>query len=666
MKYIYFFIFFIGFSIIGIGQSCLPNGITFTTQGQIDSFSINYPGCRVIEGDVSFNYKNDISNLLGLSQIYKINGNFTLKSTNCINLEGLNNLTEVGGDFSIGEYYYYTYTGGYAPSVTSLKGLDALNIIGGRLSIIGTSIQDFKELKSIEQIGSLWVVANLNLLNFVGLEKIKKLDEFIVGLSGYVNDNSTFSVIGNESLQNFEGLSGLRSIHGKFNVIGNVDFYDFTGLSALKSIGSFKLSANNKMVNFSGLNNLDIINHDFVIGEVINTDYYHYHSDIPVGNELLVNFEGLKNLGKIGGVFKVVGENKLTNFAELLTLSNIGSLEIKSPSLLSLNGLQQITSIENVDIQQFNLESLSGLDNLDTIIGTLNLSNLGRLKSFDGLGRLKYIGEDFILKNVDSVTNFEGLNNLEYIDGDFLVGDVFIVPEIGPHTGPWENKREYQGNNSLINFQGLDKLKTINGVFQIAFNQNLTNLFGLEYLENINSLNIGYLRIHSYGWGLQFFGNDNLISVQALDNAIIKNNLFVFGNAKLENLNGIHLENCIEGSVEISGNSSLTDISSLLGVRNISGGLVLGGAIDNYTKAPGKKWNDDVYLGNMFTEITGLDSLESVGFMHIQGNENLKNINAFSKLKNIEKDSRILMNPKLSECNIGACESLNNVSIDFF
>ena len=36
------------------GQICLPNGITFTTQGQIDSFSINYPGCSVIGGYVLF------------------------------------------------------------------------------------------------------------------------------------------------------------------------------------------------------------------------------------------------------------------------------------------------------------------------------------------------------------------------------------------------------------------------------------------------------------------------------------------------------------------------------------------------------------------------------------------------------------------------------------
>ncbi len=37
----------------GAAQSCLPQGITFSTQNQIDSFPINYPNCTVIEGEVT-------------------------------------------------------------------------------------------------------------------------------------------------------------------------------------------------------------------------------------------------------------------------------------------------------------------------------------------------------------------------------------------------------------------------------------------------------------------------------------------------------------------------------------------------------------------------------------------------------------------------------------
>jgi len=33
-------------------QPCLPEGITFTNQQQIDEFALLYPNCTIIEGDV--------------------------------------------------------------------------------------------------------------------------------------------------------------------------------------------------------------------------------------------------------------------------------------------------------------------------------------------------------------------------------------------------------------------------------------------------------------------------------------------------------------------------------------------------------------------------------------------------------------------------------------
>ena len=43
-------------------QSCLPTGIIFTTQAEIDNFQTNNPNCTEIEGDVEIN-GDDITNL---------------------------------------------------------------------------------------------------------------------------------------------------------------------------------------------------------------------------------------------------------------------------------------------------------------------------------------------------------------------------------------------------------------------------------------------------------------------------------------------------------------------------------------------------------------------------------------------------------------------------
>jgi hypothetical protein len=62
--------------ISGYSQSCLPEGITFETQAQIDSFQINYPNCKEIEGDVYIGAEggSSITNLNGLNVITSIDG----------------------------------------------------------------------------------------------------------------------------------------------------------------------------------------------------------------------------------------------------------------------------------------------------------------------------------------------------------------------------------------------------------------------------------------------------------------------------------------------------------------------------------------------------------------------------------------------------------------
>lgn len=58
---------------LAFSQPCLPEGITFTTQEQIDNFQSNYPGCTDIMGTVLIE-GNNITNLDGLSVITSVGG----------------------------------------------------------------------------------------------------------------------------------------------------------------------------------------------------------------------------------------------------------------------------------------------------------------------------------------------------------------------------------------------------------------------------------------------------------------------------------------------------------------------------------------------------------------------------------------------------------------
>jgi hypothetical protein len=63
-------------------KSCLPEGITFRTQEQIDNFQINYPGCTEIEGDVYIGHRPGFG-------------------SDIVSLDSLNVLTSIGGDLAI-------------------------------------------------------------------------------------------------------------------------------------------------------------------------------------------------------------------------------------------------------------------------------------------------------------------------------------------------------------------------------------------------------------------------------------------------------------------------------------------------------------------------------------------------------------------------------------
>ena len=93
---------------------CLPDGITFTTQEEIDNFQTNYPYCTEIEGDVEIN-GDEIQNLNGLDTVTAIGGDLKINSNDALtSLSGLDSITSIGGELRIV----------FNTSLTSLSGLE--------------------------------------------------------------------------------------------------------------------------------------------------------------------------------------------------------------------------------------------------------------------------------------------------------------------------------------------------------------------------------------------------------------------------------------------------------------------------------------------------------------------------------------------------------------
>jgi hypothetical protein len=152
-------------------QSCLPDGIIFDTQEQIDNFQSNFPDCTEIEGFVIIN-GDVISNLGGLNVLTLIGGDLSIENTSLTSLSGLESLISIGGDLRIGVNFV-----GWAqpnPNLTDISALENLTSIGQSLRIgANESLVSLSGLENITSIGWwLEIVDNISLTSLTGLENI--------------------------------------------------------------------------------------------------------------------------------------------------------------------------------------------------------------------------------------------------------------------------------------------------------------------------------------------------------------------------------------------------------------------------------------------------------------------------------------------------------------
>ena len=167
MKKFYFLILVFLAINSAIAQGCLPQGITFTTQEQIDNFQTDYPGCTEIGGDVQVKNEDDnITNLNGLSVLTSIGGFLNIELNNELtSLTGLDNVDSIGGFLWIDNNI----------ALTGLTGLDNVTSIGGNLIIYNnialTSLSGLENVASIE--GGIAINHNNALTSLSGLENIE-------------------------------------------------------------------------------------------------------------------------------------------------------------------------------------------------------------------------------------------------------------------------------------------------------------------------------------------------------------------------------------------------------------------------------------------------------------------------------------------------------------
>jgi hypothetical protein len=230
---------FLFLSFNGRTQSCLPNGIVFKTQSEIDNFSINFPGCTVIEGGVSLN-GTTIVNLNGLSGITAINFDLQLANVpNLTSLSGLENVTSIGR-LQIYESGLTDLTGlqslsslqaleiGYAfsnnPSLTSLSGMPHVSSLQG-VQISQTVLTTLHGLENITTVGGMDIHTNPNLISLDGLNNLVSVDNNLL-------------IRFNPKLASLHGLHNITSVGGDLGIWSNPSLTTLADFENLNSIGA--------------------------------------------------------------------------------------------------------------------------------------------------------------------------------------------------------------------------------------------------------------------------------------------------------------------------------------------------------------------------------------------------------------------------------------------
>ncbi len=519
-------------------QQCLPDGLTFSTQTEIDNFQVNYPGCTEIEGNVTIS-GDDITSLTGLSILTSIGGELKIFNNQTLtSLTGLDNLTYIDGCLHIGDIPLGN------PLLINLSGLNNLDTIGGDLTItFNHNLTNLTGLNNLLFIGgNLYVIINESLFDFTGVDNLSHIENEI-------------EISLNNSLNSLNGLDSLSYVGSSFYIWDNPSLSSLSNLHNLEQVYFLDISYNESLVDLSGLNNLVSIEYGLIINN----------------NDALVSLNGLENIITIGNL--AIGDNSYGGNASLVSLSGLENLASISGDLLiggniSLNNLDELSNLTNIEgslyiNKNYSLNNLNGISSINSeSIEYLSITNNTTLTDCNVQSICNYLADP--AGAVSIYNNMVGCNNpAEIASGcGFTIGCLpyghyyfYSQSEVDNFQNNYPNCTDIKGSvfikgSDIIDLSGLSTMSSVENRLLIGdlynYNSKLTNLSGLEGLDSI-------------GGSLHIWSNDSLNDISALSNlTYVGEDLRIMHNPFLHSLAG--LDNIDAESINflsLNNNSSL-------------------------------------------------------------------------------------------------------------
>lgn len=337
-------------------------------------------------------------------------------------------------------------------SLISFDGLAPLKVLN-ELHIQG----DRYDKTSFQFLKSLPVLTNIETMNQdIFLESLPAIT--VLNELENLQSCESFSILDCGALQSID-FNNLTTIKGYLQISGKEEQTISLNLNKLQSVGG---NVYIKSTSLEGINNLHTVTGDLSL-------YY------------ITNFNPLHNLKHIGGNLKLTYINAIS-LEGLENITTLKSLSIEFSELESLKGLDNLTKIDgDFEIVETPLPSLKGLDKLEYISGNVLMGNSAKsyldgplISSFRGCENLTTIGGKLDIFQCSQLTSLSGLDKLSQIDKDFIISKCSALENISILS----TLNKVQGGNFKINncpklydFSSLkNALTDYKGIFELTNN----------------------------------------------------------------------------------------------------------------------------------------------------------------------------------------------------
>jgi hypothetical protein len=373
-------------------------------------------------------------------------------------------------------------------------------------------------------------------------------------------------------------------------------------------------------------------------------------------------FDDLPLLAEIEGDLKISAE--VTDLAPLSCLESVhGTLTITNTlALVDLKGLERLREVFDTItiIDNSKLTTFAGLEGL-TRIGSLFIDFNPLLRSLSGLDNVEDVRALRARKN-NSLTSLDGLQALKSA-GMLLIWENPTLADLSALSGVRQVERLDVAGNSLRSLAGLEHA-AVSGNLHIAE----TKLETLEALTSVNSLASltindcrrlksleGLRNLQQVSGLLWLVDNPAIGTLQGLRNLTYANAVHIT-RMKVPDLTGLEqLEIGDGGELRVEECAALVSLNGL-SPEPISLGTLTVNACPKLTNLEGLETIQDVSFvleisnNSRLAKLSGLEHLKGASRFSIVDNSVLESLAALESLSEIRGSFAVTGNPKLPQC----------------